>query len=321
MPKSIYLDQNKWIDLAKAIIRPKQNTQYHEVSQLILSKVNSQDWLFPLSLVHFIETLRRSELGSRRRLASVMSEISKNSALKSYVDIEEIELFNLLAKIHAPNEVRAIEPIEYNFLAAIGVTKIELSTKSYVPSDLAREIAALMIQFISDDHLFEKMLMGIEYDSVLAGIDGEDRQAVKMWTAEQSFLKSIPGKLKYKVFFIRQMAPFLAMAASKFAIHFKLSEDEVIPYSFTSNPEDALRYFEGVPSLDTRIRLIFDRMKNPEHKIELHDSRDVSFLATAIPYCDIVITERTWKHAANSQGLCEKYNTVVESDLNYLLSC
>lgn len=321
MPKFIYLDQNKWIDLAKAIINPKHNTQYHEVSQLIQNKVESQEWLFPLSLVHFIETLRRSEPGSRRRLALVMSKISKQSAIKSYVDIEEIELFNLLAKVHAPNEVRAVQPIEYNVLTAIGVTKVELSAKSYMPSCLVREVATLLIQLISDDYLFEKMIMDIECDSLLAKIDGEDRQAVDMWTAEQSFLKPFSGELKYKVFLLRQIAPFLAMAASRFAIHFNLSKDEVIPYNAMSKPEDALRYFEGVPSLETRIRLMFDRMRNPEHKIELHDSRDISFLATAIPYCDIVITERTWKHVANSQGLCKKYNTVVESNLNYLLSC
>ena len=65
---------------------------------------------------------------------------------------------------------------------------------------------------------------------------------------------------------------------------------------------------------------MYEVLKNPDRPIDEHDERDIMFLSTAIPYFDIVITEKTWKHAAKSLKLDIKYKTKVEHDLNFLMT-
>jgi len=72
----IYLDQNKWIDLAKAIVKPEENQKYSKVANLVLKKIENQEWIFPLSTLHVFETNSREEKESRKRLVDVMAKIS-----------------------------------------------------------------------------------------------------------------------------------------------------------------------------------------------------------------------------------------------------
>jgi hypothetical protein len=51
----------------------------------------------------------------------------------------------------------------------------------------------------------------------------------------------------------------------------------------------------------------------------LNDTVDIAFAATAIPYCDIVITENTLRSLAIQRKLDIKYETIILNELNDLL--
>ena len=58
------------------------------------------------------------------------------------------------------------------------------------------------------------------------------------------------------------------------------------------------------------------RLRNrqqPWTKCDLND--DVLALSIAVPYCDIVVTERQWARHINQLGLAERYGTTVLHDL------
>lgn len=46
---------------------------------------------------------------------------------------------------------------------------------------------------------------------------------------------------------------------------------------------------------------------------------DLAFLAVAIPYADVLVTEKMWTGAAKQRRLDLSYDTKVTSDANYLL--
>ena len=92
-PVIVYLDQNKWIELAK-IFHGKDK---EEKSKKILLEFNAaveSGVKFPLSAMHYIELSRVSNDGRRSRLGKVMWKYSKGITLACYRDLllREIEV-------------------------------------------------------------------------------------------------------------------------------------------------------------------------------------------------------------------------------------
>jgi hypothetical protein len=48
------------------------------------------------------------------------------------------------------------------------------------------------------------------------------------------------------------------------------------------------------------------------------DLMDMGFLGTAVAYCDVVVTEKSWSNLLHRTELCERFNTTVLSDVRDL---
>ncbi len=70
-----------------------------------------------------------------------------------------------------------------------------------------------------------------------------------------------------------------------------------------------------MPTTDIMMNLRIQRNDQFEKAISANDLHDLSFLAMAIPYCDIVVTENLWVDLAKRKGFDQKYNTILLSDL------
>ena len=79
------------------------------------------------------------------------------------------------------------------------------------------------------------------------------------------------------------------------------------------------QFWLSVPSLDVDCELTLYRDRQWTKRVHPNDARDIGHLALAIPYCDIVVTERFWVRAIEETGLANKYGTVVCADLTELL--
>ena len=60
------------------------------------------------------------------------------------------------------------------------------------------------------------------------------------------------------------------------------------------------------------------RHANPQKQWEGNDLNDVTALSVAVPYCDVVVTERQWAHFVDVAQLDRRFNTTVISDLRKL---
>ena len=75
--RRVYLDQNKWIDLARAASGRSDGEPFIDALAVCRFGVENGLASFPLSSVHYMETLKRKDAGSRGRLATVMRELSR----------------------------------------------------------------------------------------------------------------------------------------------------------------------------------------------------------------------------------------------------
>jgi hypothetical protein len=96
----IYLDQNKWIELARMVNRLDNSDRAKRVVSGFDAAIE-RDVKIPLSSVHYIETARISRADRKSRLGNVMFDYSKGTTFTDYPTIVKHELEVALAK-HFP---------------------------------------------------------------------------------------------------------------------------------------------------------------------------------------------------------------------------
>lgn len=87
--KYIYLDQNKWIELAKGL--KKEDLKYIKLYEFIIKKLNNGAWAFPLSSIHITETMKRRDETSRKDILDLMFTISRGYGIYDYMTADTVE--------------------------------------------------------------------------------------------------------------------------------------------------------------------------------------------------------------------------------------
>jgi hypothetical protein len=89
--------------------------------------------------------------------------------------------------------------------------------------------------------------------------------------------------------------------------------------SLISSPEAARRFTDCMPSADVWITLLTTRHRNPQTRWTANDIYDADALSVAVPYCDVVATEKHATSLLESKGLPERVGTVVVTSLDDLV--
>lgn len=95
-----------------------------------------------------------------------------------------------------------------------------------------------------------------------------------------------------------------------------VSEEAML--TWLKSDDNLERFFTAVPGFDVEATLMMERDRNRDHAPDPNDARDFSFLRVAVPYANVVVTERSWSHLVNASKLAEKYNTVSLADIRTL---
>jgi hypothetical protein len=90
-----------------------------------------------------------------------------------------------------------------------------------------------------------------------------------------------------------------------------------IPNEWRTGPGEL--WTGNLPSLDCQAHLIAAKRRNPQWEWHQHDRTDIASLSAALPYVDILVTEKQWCHVIRQAGLDIKYRTQVVSSISDLL--
>lgn len=69
----------------------------------------------------------------------------------------------------------------------------------------------------------------------------------------------------------------------------------------------------SIPTARTWSTLRYHKHRDLNLPWEQHDWTDLWALSVAIPYCDVVVTEKRWKHLAGRSGLDRHFRTAIVS--------
>src|SRR5262249_30298841 len=98
LPKCLYLDQNKWIDLARAHYGKNGGQQFEDALRAVREAESAGTLLVPFSVINALEAMTPRDTERRERLARFMVELSGNITILPEFAVRPTEIRNLLRR-------------------------------------------------------------------------------------------------------------------------------------------------------------------------------------------------------------------------------
>jgi hypothetical protein len=312
----VYLDQNKWIDLARARTGRADGQKYQIVLEKISEVVRQDKAVFPLSWIHFVETRKKRDLKKRKELAEVMAEISQGIAIIPKSIIMNWELHRAIATSFGEISTPMPSVFGYGMSMIFGRNFIEkeMNNQPHLKTDYLVDRA---ISTLSDKEATVSFLMGDDEDlnfKFVNGLKDINESFVARMEKSREQDRGDNDDLQERVYLAvltKELQPkLIALLGS----HGKTMND-----FFSLGLDNVRKFFHDVPTLDVEIGLALSLNKHWDRKLKVNDTSDVAFASITIPYCDVVVTEVFLRTLATRRKIDKKYETVVISDLNDLL--
>lgn len=320
----IYLDQNKWIDLARAATGHPDGTQFHDALAMSRTAVQAGDVSFPLDIYRYWETSKRGNADSRLRVVEVMRELSRGHTLAPPFGLLDQELDTALSRLF---EV-ATEPRKQQVFG-LGVRHISgdrvqwPTVDSMVNPVLSRALPSGTMPLLQDEvnDLLEAELLGAgpemhrragrplsEYDQAQRFVEFENEVAAAI---KHHNLKGDHVDLAIRASDLGDIRPPLDAALQRIGMTFEQLHKEL-------GASGLLGFIDQLPTRHVTSVLRSARHRQTHHEWEANDFVDIVALPVAATYCDLVVTEKQWAHHLRQGKIPEKYNTIVLSTLKDL---
>lgn len=303
--KVVYLDQNHWIELSRAVYGLGSQPETPKVLDALREAQVSGRASFPLSLAHYMETLKHQTTDRRARLGTFMRELSGGMTVAPPEVVVRHEIEQALGN-YFPGR---IAPLPFQFLG-FGLSHAlakDLGFHLEWPPG-ADKIPAF------ERAVFERRILALVEDSLLSGVLLMEQEPPMDLTLAKRF-KALLAALPLDQQFKASLAEWRG-AASRYppeeldrriyaitlsdiwsAVQEILLRHKIAIQEFALLGEVGWRAFlDAMPSRRADMHLRRQWAKNADLPPRDSDLNDWAYLGVAVCYCDIVVTE---KQAAN----------------------
>ncbi len=308
----VYLDQNHWINLARAAVHKPEGAEYRDVLHAFRQARASGRAVFPLSLTHFMETLKITNHRRRLDVAAVMEELSGFATLIARDIVMRLELEAVLDVVAGPRPqsyapiplVGHGAPFAYGktgrFRFRDGDRDVTDEVRALGPEAFDQAFAKAendldraILRGPADDGE-ERRLRTSGWNPEVAETIGEERAQEKKEQAarfdDKTLLPDDPTdwrrqrvrdvvRSRYVIFELMEMVQEGLQARS-------LEIEEV-----WSDPDASRRFVDSMPSADTCVSLLTEYHRDPTFKWQKNHIFDIDALSVAVPYCDLIATD------------------------------
>jgi len=291
--KIVYLDQNKWIDLARAYHGRTTDRGYKAVLDFAISEVQKGTVVFPLSAIHYMEIARIRDAKRRARLGTIMWEISAGNTIASYHAILVHELETALSRRFPHVRRRPFKLLSRGVAHAFGMDRPDYE----IPKPYRQQLPPEMVQG------FERGAQAMMEKSALTGSGpgGVTMSPFGVTPQNHAFKQHLETLYSDITKLPREQWDDALVAISLLDIQGPLGEvltnHGLTLAELTRGGKEALRSLaEDLPSRRADLQLHRQVLKNPTLKPKITDLEDWAGLGPATAYSDVVCCE---KHFAN----------------------
>lgn len=274
----VYLDQNKWIQIARAINGNEKN----KCIEKILKLAGEGIFEFPLSGIHYLETSRISNQSRRKKLGKTMWDLSKGQTIASSRDIIMHELEVALLKYFPDLVVSEFNLYGSGVQHAFGLT-FDQKIPQYFES-IFEEYLLTGEQFDGEEY--------IKFDDV------SQRHVFKEHLRKYKEIKMYVPKEKYQD--VIEATVFTDIVEPIYTVFSKHN----ISVEFFKNIEktELSKIIHSITLLDIDMHMHKQLLKNEAYIPDDHDLEDWSGLSIGAAYCDVLVCEKHFKDMIGRDG-------------------
>lgn len=324
-PVIAYLDMNVWVSMARGV--SQDDPRWTVARSGLETAVSRGQAVLPLSVAHYLELWHRRDQRSREQIGALMRDATAYATLRSPYSVRHHEVRALVTELAGAST----SPLSTTDLLGHGASHAFGSPYGrfrFVASLASADNTVREGPAVSAPENWESLersgpawewlqLVGTQ---AMLESEGVDR------TPEHRYgTQHMQDELRLRERIIRE--PGTPAQLWDFVVADELSSltDEineiaevldVNPNLFFSSgvlgqpgPESVHAFIAAMPSAFAWATLRYWKHRDLTHPWEQHDWTDISALSVAVPYCDVVITERRWAHMIKATGLAKRYGT------------
>lgn len=312
MPKCVYLDQNKWIDLARAHYGRADGEPFRETLNVVQTAVADGRIILPMSAVHIMETVAPADPARRQRLAEFIVGLSGNQTIATHMIIMKLEIRQAVLRKLGQDYTAVVRPFIVQD-GLYGALDVEPQIRG-VPDHIVQEV--LRIAYLPETSV-QILCEAVGREEVAEFRRQHEEAVIQVEEARRRAARDLTPEQKHRA----ELFELLTNGMPGQHLRTVLAELGVSVRDFTarfSSPEEWLEFAHSIPTLDVLVTLHLARDRELARPVHRNDFKDMAFLTVAVPYCNIVVVERYFAHLVQANGLADRYGTTVITDLNAL---
>ena len=304
----IFLDQNKWIELARVEANKTSSAQLQSLYLQLMAAVNRKEILIPLSLSHVLETSKRNDPVSREHLARTQAKLSRGHVIRSRKGRLIIEFRFALKKVFS--EPLIAMPDNWAIVPGF-MQAFEQFDELVAPSSDAARSRFINKHIRPEDQLYYFLTQQDE--------DGR-RQGIAAFSHGSDGLLERMEQRREKMKEFSRTIQWRAYGAQLFYDHqdIMLSQNESIGKTFEDlrhlSDETIAKIIDDVPTLNIERHLAV-KLEAQDRALERNDLLDMHSMCSAIPYSTWVIGENTFINLAKQCKLDKIYGSTLSTNL------
>ncbi|ROQ54841.1 hypothetical protein EDF36_3311 [Rathayibacter sp. PhB152] len=319
----IYLDQNKWVDLARAATGHRLGVQFVDALSEARAAVTSGRATFPLDMYRYVETGRRRDDRSRNDVAGVMAELSQQDTIARAHEV-------LPAEIDAALRRRFDHPTPPRQLAVFGRGLSHITAGAFSPPefDLSRLLedsaserpGAVAFAKRTYERLFEEGLLRTKLDDD-SEAEAAERELGQRYVDHENSIRAdlrhqgLTGdllELAVRASDLGDIRPAVIEALARIDLTWK-------DLPATHLPSELVSFMDDLPTRYVTNVMRSSKLRQDEQKWEPNDFNDLLALPVAAVYCDVLVTEKQWIHRLRQGKIDKRFNTILLSSTSDLV--
>jgi hypothetical protein len=307
----LYLDQNKWVELAKAVKCPDANEDAYRVLEFLVEEVSADRLTVPLSSTNIYETQKINVPEQRHDIAHVQATLSCGNIFRGRHARLERETVSFLESAlgRIPRAVSStwfLSKVCFEAFADHQDSRLGVALSERVLQELERR----------PQHYLYEWLMGIA--------DTERRLSIQQFSAGCEDLRQRieDRRSQHQAFDIptrrRIYSALLLIEELDQILNYARALDEEWNGALDIGEELMRQLVPNIPTLHIELELCL-KLEAENRPIEENDMRDMQAFCSAIPYAGIIVAENHFVSLATQAGLGRKYDTRLETKLSRLL--
>ncbi len=317
----IYLDQNKWVDLALAATGKPRGERFTDALAICRAGVASGTVSFPLDMYRYWETGKRRNDRSRNDVADVMRELSGQHTMAVPFGVLDQELdLALQRRFDRPEHPRQQQ------VFGVGMRHISegrmtgpSSTSARCPTGGASVLPGRRAQ-LEDAvvELIEEEILRAGPDTFRAvGFNHADSDHGQRFVEFENVVAATIAQHGLTGDAIDQAVRGADFGDIRPAVIDALDRIGMTYDEFTEDitVSELMSFIDDLPTRYVTNVMRSARHRQTQQKWEPNDFIDIVALPVAAVYCDVVVTEKQWVHRMRQGKVDQRYNTILLNDV------